>query len=248
MAKRKRQIKKIKRINLEKKPKNFFQRIKNLFKTETQRKRIIFISVLTTASLWFFWGIPLPTKLTTDNLPVSTKLFDRNGKLIYEIYTNERRSPIELKDLPNFVKEATISIEDKDFYNHYGFSLTGVARATFNIVFKHKLEGGSTLTQQLVKVGLLSPERTVKRKIREFFLSMFVEAIYSKNQILEMYLNQIPYGGTAYGIEAASELYFGKFAKDLTLGEAALLAGLLTQASGWEFQPAPTRLRLPVRG
>ena len=226
MAKRKRQIKKIKRINLEKKPKNFFQRIKNLFKTETQRKRIIFISVLTTASLWFFWGIPLPTKLTTDNLPVSTKLFDRNGKLIYEIYTNERRSPIELKDLPNFVKEATISIEDKDFYNHYGFSLTGVARATFNIVFKHKLEGGSTLTQQLVKVGLLSPERTVKRKIREFFLSMFVEAIYSKNQILEMYLNQIPYGGTAYGIEAASELYFGKFAKDLTLGEAALLAGL----------------------
>jgi penicillin-binding protein 1C len=174
---------------------------------------------------WLFWGIPLPTQLSND-FPVSTKLFDRSGKLIYEIYTDKRRSPIKLAELPPYVREATISIEDKDFYKHYGFSPTGVARAAFNIAVNKKLQGGSTITQQLVKNVLLSPERTIKRKVREFALTMFVEAIYSKDQILEMYLNQIPYGSTAYGIEAASELYFNKEAKNLTLGEGALLVGL----------------------
>lgn len=101
-----------------------------------------------------------------------------------------------------------------------------MTRAVYNIVFRQKLQGGSTLTQQLVKNSLLNPERTVRRKIREFLLSQIVEMIYQKDQILQMYLNQIPYGSTAYGIEAASELYFGKQAKDLSLAEAALLAGL----------------------
>jgi len=131
-----------------------------------------------------------------------------------------------LDELPPYLKNATISIEDKEFYRHYGFSPTGIARSLFNIVFKRKLQGGSTITQQLVKNALLTQERTLRRKIREFTLTLFAEAIYSKNQILEMYLNQIPYGSTAYGIEAASELYFGKAAKDLSLAEAALLTGL----------------------
>ena len=190
------------------------------------RKKIIFFSVLIGIFLWLFWGVPLPTNLSSDEYPVSTKLFDRKGKLIYEIYSDKRRTPIKLGDLPDYVKESTISIEDKDFYKHYGFSYTGIARSVFNIVVKQKLQGGSTLTQQLVKNVLLSPERTVKRKVREFFLTMVVEGVYSKNQILEMYLNQIPYGSTAYGIEAAAELYFGKSAKDLTLAEATFLAGL----------------------
>ena len=190
------------------------------------RKKIIFFSVLIGIFLWLFWGVPLPTNLSSDEYPVSTKLFDRKGKLIYEIYSDKRRTPIKLGDLPDYVKESTISIEDKDFYKHYGFSYTGIARSVYNIIVKRKLQGGSTLTQQLVKNVLLSPERTVKRKVREFFLTMVVEGVYSKNQILEMYLNQIPYGSTAYGIEAAAELYFGKSAKDLTLAEATFLAGL----------------------
>jgi len=198
---------------------------------ERKKKKIIFFSVLIFAFLWLFWGVPLPTKLNSPDYPVSTKLFDRKGKLIYEIYTDKRRSPIQLENLPEFVAEATISIEDKDFYKHSGFSTTGIVRAAYNTVFKQKLQGGSTLTQQLVKNVLLTPERTIKRKIREFVLTIFVEAIYSKNQILEMYLNQIPYGSTAYGIESASELYFRKEAKNLSLAEAALLAGLTAAPS-----------------
>jgi len=188
--------------------------------------RIIVLFVFVASMVWLFWGMPIPTKLGALNSPVSTKILDRNGKLIYEIYSDQRRTPVDLKDLPDYLKEATISIEDKDFYKHHGFSFTGIGRAAFNTIFKRKLQGGSTLTQQLVKVTLLTPERTVRRKIREFVLSQVVEIIYSKDQILELYLNQIPYGGTAYGIEAASETYFGKKAKDLTLGEATLLAGL----------------------
>jgi len=199
---------------------------KFLYKGPKEKRRTIFFLVVIGSLTWLFWGIPLPTNLSSSTIPVSTKIFDRNGKLIYEIYTDKRRTPIKLAEIPKTVKEATIAIEDKDFYKHYGFSLRGMTRAVYSIVFKRKLEGGSTLTQQLVKTTLLSPERTVRRKIREFALSTMVEAIYSKDQILEMYLNQIPYGSTAYGIEAASELYFGKETKDLTLAEATLLAGL----------------------
>ncbi|MDP3917864.1 MAG: transglycosylase domain-containing protein [Candidatus Woesebacteria bacterium] len=196
------------------------------FSTVYNRKRIVFFTILISFSLWLFWGIPLPTKLSSPDIPVSTKLFDRNGKLIYEIYAGTRRSPVNLDELPDYIKNSTISIEDKDFYKHYGFSFSGIARSVYKIVTRGKVEGGSTLTQQLVKNALLTPERTIRRKAREFFLTMVVEGIYSKKQIIEMYLNQIPYGSTAYGIESASELYFGKSAKDLTLAEATLIAGL----------------------
>lgn len=190
------------------------------------RKKVIFFSILTAGLLWLFWGVPLPTNLSSKQFPVSTKIFDRKGKVIFEFFADQRRTPVELEDLPEYVSQTTIAVEDKNFYKHYGFSMSGITRAAYNTVFKRKVQGGSTLTQQLVKNALLTPERTVKRKLREFTLSMIVEAIYSKDQILQMYLNQIPYGGTAYGIEAASELYFDKSAKDLTLAEAALLAGL----------------------
>ncbi len=204
----------------------FFAKVKEYFTVERNRKKVIFFSVLISFSVYFFWGIPLPTKLASNNLDVSTKLFDRNGKLIYEIFADKRRTPIKLADLPSYVKEATISIEDKDFYKHQGFSYTGIIRAVYNTIFKRSLQGGSTITQQLVKNGLLTPERTIRRKAQEVFLTIIVEGIYTKDQILEMYLNQIPYGGTAYGIESASETYFNKQAKDLTVAEAALLVGL----------------------
>src|SRR3989344_5896310 len=189
-------------------------KIRGQLSTVYNRKRIIFFTVLISFSFWLFWGIPLPTKLSSLDIPVSTKILDRSSKLIYEVYADTRRSPVDLDSLPDYIKNSTIAIEDKDFYKHYGFSFTGIARAVWKIVTRGKIEGGSTLTQQLVKNSLLTPERTVRRKTREFFLTMFVEGIYSKDQILEMYLNQIPYGSTAYGIESASETYFGKAAKD----------------------------------
>lgn len=204
----------------------FLSKIKNYFSIVNNRKKVVFFSVLIGFLFWLLWGIPLPTKLASQDIPVSTKLLDRNNKLIYEIYADTRRSPVTLDQIPDYLISATIAIEDKEFYKHYGFSYTGILRAFYKIVTRGKLEGGSTLTQQLVKNSLLSPERTIRRKAREFFLTMMAEGIYSKKQILEMYLNQIPYGSTAYGIESASELYFDKQAKDLSLAESALIAGL----------------------
>lgn len=204
----------------------FFSNFKQKFIESIRfRKKVIFFSMIAVVSIWLFWGIPLPTKLSSGGA-VSTKILDRNGKLIYEVFSDEKRTPIELENVPEYVIDATIAIEDKDFYKHYGVSFSGILRAAYNTVFKQKLQGGSTLTQQLVKNALLTPERTIRRKARELVLTMIVEGVYSKDQILEMYLNQIPYGGTAYGIEAASELYFGKQTQDLSLAEAALLAGL----------------------
>lgn len=200
--------------------------VRKLFSNTRFIKKIIFLVVLTATFLYIFWGIPLPTQLTSQQVPISTKIFDRKGNLIYEVYAEKRSTPVALDELPDYVKEATIAIEDKDFYKHYGVSFTGMLRAAYKTVVERKLQGGSTLTQQLIKNALLTPERTVRRKIREFALTLVVETIYSKNQILDLYLNQTPYGGTAYGIGAAAETYFGKEAKDLSLSEATLLAGL----------------------
>jgi 1A family penicillin-binding protein len=195
-------------------------------KTRRGVKRIVFFGLLMGIGLYLFWGIPFPTQLSDVNQSVSTKIFDRNERLIYEIYTDKKRSPVKLSELPDNVKNATISIEDKDFYKHQGFSITGITRAFYSSVFKRELQGGSTISQQLVKNSVLTQERTIRRKAQELILTIVVEGVYTKDKILEMYLNQIPYGGTAYGIETASETYFGKPAKDLSLAEAALIAGL----------------------
>jgi penicillin-binding protein 1C len=210
--------------------------------TKKAKRKVLFWGIIGVTFLWFFWGVPLPTKLSSSQVPVSTKLFDRKGKLIYEIYAEKRSTPIKTEDLPEYIVQATLAIEDKDFYKHHGVSITGIIRAAYNTIFKKKLQGGSTLTQQLVKNALLTPERTIKRKIREFGLTLIVELIYSKDQILESYLNQIPYGSTAYGIGAASELYFNKNAKDLSIAEAALLAGL--PAAPTRYSPFGPRAEL----
>ncbi len=203
--------------------KTFIQRFKILF----FKKPVIlsFVVIILALFVWIFWGLPNPATIS-DRQPISTKLLDRNGKLIYEIFTEKRRTPITLDQMPDFLKKATISIEDKDFYKHGGFSITGIARAAYKTIFKQNLQGGSTLTQQLVKYSLLTPERTLIRKIRELVLTLVVEARFSKDEILTMYLNEIPYGGTAYGIESAAQAYFNKHANELTLSEASYLAGL----------------------
>lgn len=209
--------------------KNFFAKIfsfvKKQFTSLHNRKRLFFFTVVITTLLYLFWGIPLPINIA-NNQPVATKIFDRNGKLIYEIYANKKRTPIKIGDLPKYVPEATISIEDKNFYSHSGIDILGIIRGLSKAITQGRAEGGSTLTQQLVKNALLNNERTIRRKAQELLLTMIVEGIYTKDQILETYLNTIPYGGTTYGIEEASETYFNKSSKDLDLAEAALLAGL----------------------
>ncbi len=215
----------------------------------TRKKLFLFLTVFFVVFFYFFIlkDLPSPNKLSSgDAFPISTKILDRSGQLLYEIYTDKNRTPIKLEELPEYVKWATIAAEDKNFYKHGGFALTGIARAAFNTVFRLKLQGGSTISQQLVKNALLNQKRTIRRKIREAFLTVAVEIIYSKDKILEMYLNQIPYGGTAYGIGSASQLYFGKPAKDLSLAETALLAGLPaspTRYSPFGAQPETAKKR-----
>jgi penicillin-binding protein 1C len=186
---------------------------------------IIFFYIPVMSYRWLK-ALPNPTLLSRRDLEVTTKIFDRNGALLYEIYADQNRTPIPLEEIPKTVKDATIAIEDRDFYHHQGVSFRGILRALKEILFNKQIQGGSTITQQLIKSALLSPEITLTRKVKEIVLAFWAEHLYSKDQILEMYLNQVPYGGTAWGIEAASRTYFGKSVKDVNLGEAALLAGL----------------------
>lgn len=208
-----------KKIDLEKLKKIFLSK-RNL--------PIVVLSLFLVFSFYLFIlkDLPSPTRLSSTSIPQSTQIFDRNDKLLFTIYKNRDLTFVPLSEIPKHVREATIAIEDKDFYYHGAIDLRGITRALFSIVFKQELQGGSTLTQQLVKNSLLTPERTIPRKIKEIILAYATEAVYSKEQILEMYLNQTPYGGAAWGVEAAAKTYFGKKAKDLTLPEAALLAGL----------------------
>lgn len=179
--------------------------------------------------------LPNPSMLSRRDLEVSTKIYDRNGSLLYEIYADQNRNPIPISEIPKNIIQATIAIEDRDFYRHNGFSIKGISRALWEIFFNRRIQGGSTITQQLIKSALLSPEVSIVRKIKEILLAFWAERMYTKNQILEMYFNQVPYGGTAWGIESASQTYFGKPIKDLTLAESALLAGLPVAPS--EYSP-----------
>ena len=205
----------------------------------SHKSRYVFLSLLILFAgvcVFLFHDLPSPGRLTDpQQFPASTLIYDRNGKLLYEIFAEKNRVPVTLDQLPEHLKKATIAAEDKNFYSHHGFDFGGIFRAAFNILFHRSLQGGSTLTQQLVKTALLNPERTLKRKIREAVLTIVTEVVYSKDQILEMYLNQAPYGGTAWGIETASRKYFGIPAKELTLSQSALLAGLT--ASPTRYSP-----------
>lgn len=185
---------------------------------------------------WLFLkSLPNPQLLTQRDLEVSTKIMDRNGQLLYEIYVDQNRTPVKLEDIPLVVKQATIAIEDHDFYYHPGFSIRGIFRALSEILVHKQIQGGSTITQQLIKSALLTPEVSVIRKTKEIILAFWAERLFSKDQIFEMYLNQVPYGGTAWGIESAAQTYFRKSVTQLTLAEAALLAGLPAAPS--EYSP-----------
>ncbi|OGY22257.1 MAG: hypothetical protein A2126_03430 [Candidatus Woykebacteria bacterium GWB1_45_5] len=187
---------------------------------------VVFLVGVTIAFGFFARNLPSPNKLSEKNFEQSTKIYDRNGVLLYNVFGEQNRTLVTLDKIPKDLKNATVAIEDKNFYKHKGFDVSGYLRASKQIVFEHKLTGGSTLTQQLVKNALLSPERTVTRKIKEFILAVQIERRYSKDEILQIYLNEIPYGGTAWGTEAAANQYFAKHVWELNLVESAILAGL----------------------
>lgn len=178
--------------------------------------------------VWISRTVPDPNTIASEQTPVSTKIYDRTGEhLLFEIYKSERRTPIAFDKIPEYVKWATIAIEDKDFYKHQGFSFRGMVRAVFvNILHGGFSQGGSTITQQYVKKAVLTDEKKISRKIKEVIYAYQIEQKYSKDQILELYLNQIPYGGSAYGVEAASLTFFGKHTSELSIHEAAVLASL----------------------
>ncbi len=181
--------------------------------------------------LIFIQDLPSPKELSLHQMPQTTKILDRNGKLLAEIYTNQNRTVIPLSDVPIHLRQATLSIEDKNFYKHPGFDVPSLIRAFRETVTKNNRQGGSTITQQLIKSSMLTPEQSLSRKAKELVLAFWAEHIYTKDQILEMYFNQVPYGGTAWGIEAASETYFNKSVKEISLAESAFLAGLTSAPS-----------------
>ncbi len=197
------------------------------------RKVIVSLSVLFSLflALYLFYflllkDLPRPDKLITRDQIVSTKIYDRHGRLLYKIYRKQNRTLVKLEDIPLSFRQATISIEDGDFYSHPGFTIKGIVRAAFSTLFLGKLQGGSTITQQLVKFALLTPEKTLIRKMKEIILALQVETYFSKDEILQMYFNEVGYGGATYGAEEASQVYFGKSVRDLSLAESSLLAGL----------------------
>lgn len=177
--------------------------------------------------VYAYYSRELPDPKNLGALNQATKFYDRTGEhLLYSIYGDENRTVVEFDKISPHAKHAAVAIEDKNFYGHFGISPTGIVRASINNVFGQSTQGGSTITQQFVKNALLTRERSFERKVKEAILSLELERLYTKDEILGFYLNEIPYGGTAYGIEAAARSFFSKPASDLTIEEAAMLAAL----------------------
>ena len=178
--------------------------------------------------LWLSRGLPEPNKLLDREVAESTKIYDRSGEtILYDIHGEEKRTLVPLDQIPKSVRDATIAIEDKDFYHHKGFSFWAIFRTAVTNVFTNRKAGGSTLTQQFVKNAILTTEKSYTRKLKEVILAYRLEKNFSKDEILQMYFNEIPYGSNAYGVEAASLKYFGKNAKDISLAESAILAAMV---------------------
>ena len=206
---------------------------------------IVVAAIGSLAYIYIFRGLPSPYELTKSKPPMTTIIRDRNGIVLYRVYREANRVELKFDEIPGYVKNSTIAIEDANFYNHHGIDLKAIVRAFLNNLKQEDIDyyqGASTLPQQLVKNRLLNSKKSYQRKIKEVILSVWTEAIYSKKDILTMYLNTVGYGGPAYGIEAASQMYFNKSARELSLAEAAFLAGL--PAAPTTFSPYGTRPQL----
>jgi len=185
--------------------------------------------------LFIFYAkdLPRPEKFTEKQLVQSTKIYDRTGNvLLYEVYGEEKRTIVSLETIPDFLKKAVIVAEDDNFYHHFGVDFEGIFRSVLaNLKIGKPIHGGSTISQQLIRSTFLTPEKTMERKIREIILSLELDRRYSKDQILEWYLNQVPFGSNCYGAESASQTYFEKPVSEISLAEAALLASLIKAPS-----------------
>jgi len=178
-----------------------------------------------------------PSKLTGSQ---STIIYDRYDQQASQVFANENRTPVPLAELPPYLPNAFVAAEDNRFYQHAGLDPVGIARALWvDLRGGSAAEGGSTITQQLVRSAYLSDEKSLRRKIQEAILALEVERHYSKQQILEFYLNRIYFGNGAYGIQAAAQLYFDKDAKDLTLAESALLTGIVRSPNNYNPFASP---------
>lgn len=179
------------------------------------------------AVAWVSRDLPSPDGVINRSITVSTKIYDRTGEtVLYDIHGDIKRTLIDLNDVPEYAIQATLAAEDRNFYQHKGFSITGIIRSVVKNIFTGSKVGGSTLTQQFVKNAVLTNEKTYTRKIKELIISYQLENKFSKDDILQMYFNEIPYGSVIYGIEAASQSFFGKSAKELTIAEGAILAAI----------------------
>lgn len=196
---------------------------------------VVLFLIFSTFSLFIYYAkdLPRPEKFIERELFQSTKIYDRTGQiLLYEIYGEEKREWVPLEKIPDFLKKAVIATEDANFYQHFGIDLKGITHAVLaNLKIKKPLYGGSTIPQQLVRSTFLTLEKTPQRKIREIILALELDRRYSKDQILEWYLNQIPFGRNAYGVQSASQAYFKKNVWEISLPEAAILAALIKAPS-----------------
>src|SRR5881409_2338875 len=191
---------------------------------------LLVLAAVAVAALWAFTifprSLPSVTALETLQPILGTKIYDDNDEPLTELHV-ERRIFVPLAQIPQSLRDAVIATEDRRFYSHWGIDPIGVARAVVQNYRRGRIaEGGSTITQQLTKVLFLTPDKSLERKLREAVLAMELERRYSKDRILEMYLNQVYFGSGSYGVEAAARTYFGKSVSELTVRESALLAGL----------------------
>jgi len=210
--------------------------VSSVFKWVWQIALFLFsLTILATSILFYSLSseLPDPSKLQERQIAQSTKIYDRNEKLLYEVHGDIQRTLVSIDDMPKHLKDAMITTEDRDFYQHIGFNPRRFLGAVLNNLLNRDIygEGASTITQQLVKNTMLTSEKTYTRKIKELILSIEIEQRLSKEEILQIYLNEIPFGSTAYGVQAASEIYFDKNVQDLTIAEGAVLAAIIQAPS-----------------
>lgn len=222
------------RFNVKQKIKDFWIKYKPNLKSKRfwYRFFLVFLGGIVAGILlliflfvWFSKDLPSPNRVVRRD-GFSSRIYDRNGEVIYDLYKDAKRIPVTWEEIPESLKKATIAVEDKDFYKHQGFDPLTPFRIIKNVFYFKKLTGGSTLTQQLVKNVLLTSEVSLNRKLKELILSIQIEAKYSKDEILLMYLNEAPYGGASVGVGSAAEQYFNKKVSELTSTESVILAGL----------------------
>ncbi len=189
------------------------------------------------AMVFFLYFVPLPAP----TVPVATRVFDRDGELVGSLFS-QNRVPVPLSQVPEVLRKGIVALEDERFYEHHGIDAIGVLRAAWrNLRAGRIVEGGSTITAQVARTLYLTHEVTISRKVVEALLALKLERTYSKSEILEMYLNEIYLGNGSYGVEVAAETYFGKSVRDLTLAEAAVIAGLPSNPEGYSPYNHPDR-------